>query len=64
MQIDAEKLRRLMFQRGYTVKSLAKAAHLSVQTVQNILQNKTFEPQGKTVFKLTQALDCLYSDVA
>ncbi len=64
MQIDAEKLRRLMFLRGYTTKQLAKAAHLSVQTVQNILQNKTFEPQGKTVFKLTQALNCLYSDVA
>lgn len=64
MVIDAKKLWRLMFLRGYTTKTLAKAAHLSVQTVQNILQNKTFEPQGKTVFKLTQALNCLYSDVA
>ncbi|MBQ6976636.1 MAG: helix-turn-helix transcriptional regulator [Selenomonadaceae bacterium] len=64
MVIDAEKLRNKMIQKGYTTKTLANAAHLSVQTVQNILQNKTFEPQGKTVFKLTQALNCLYSDVA
>lgn len=61
MQVDAEKLWRLMFLRGYTTKTLAKAAGISVSALQRILNGKTYE--SRLTHRIFLALQCSSVDL-
>ncbi len=51
------RLKAARIQKGFTQSELAEKSKLSINTIRNLEQNNNDAPIGKTVIKLSNALD-------